>query len=77
VSLTTEIKKLTGVHDSDTCDRDHGQPCFMCRFAIEIEERRERDAWELEKAMNDYRLSVGSERFMEKIETYLTDKGLY
>lgn len=64
-------------HNSHTCIADNGQPCSMCRFANEIEERRERDAWELEKAMSDYRLSAGSDAFMEKIESYLTANGLY
>jgi len=26
-------------HDSDTCDADNGQPCFMCRWADETEKR--------------------------------------
>jgi hypothetical protein len=77
MSLTTEIKLLTGVHDSDTCDRDNGQPCFMCRFATDIEVRREQTEWDTERAMNDFRREFGDERFMEKIEVYLTQNGLY
>lgn len=59
------------IHDSKTCD------CQMCLWAREIEERRERTEWETERALNDFRREFGDERFMEKIEVYLTSNGLY
>lgn len=69
---------MTEIHDSQTCDLGpNGKGCFMCLQAGEIETRREHDAQALDVAMNDFIRSHGDELFAQKIDLFMTARGIY
>lgn len=73
---------MTGIHDSSTCrlGKDSG-PCEVCVEAIRWERRPGKDRvfeeWNLEVAMNDFLNDYGPSALMEKIEGFVTERGLY
>lgn len=66
-----------GIHDSTTCARNNGQPCEMCCFAQGVQEERERMEWSLEAEMNNFSARYGEEALCEKIDVFMTARGLY
>lgn len=62
---------LTGIHDSQTC------PCEMCKWANNADDPRERAEWSLESEMTNFASQYGEEALVEKIDVYMTSRGLY
>lgn len=69
---------LTGVHDSQTCNLGaNSEPCEMCKWANNADDPRERAEWSLESEMTNFASQYGEEALVEKIDVYMTSRGLY
>ena len=70
--------KMINEHDSKTCTQGvGGGACMMCAFANTVEDQRSRAEWSLESEMRDFATQYGEEALVEKIDVFMTARGLY
>jgi hypothetical protein len=68
---------LTKQHDSQNCNLGTDGPCQMCKWANSVEAQRGYAEWSLETEMNNFSQRYGSEVLLQKIDSYMTERGLY
>ena len=77
------MSNLTGVHDSQFCATDNGQPCVMCAWAEAVSSyiyqapppptliRKEIDQWDLMRELNDFDTRYGRQALLEQIFQFM------
>jgi len=73
------MSNLTGVHDSQLCAADNGQPCVMCCWADASQSipRREMDDWDLDRELNEFANRYGEQALADKLDLFMTGRGIY